>query len=131
MKSDIKLDESTVQDVSNHLTQIQHDTVNAGIRGIDEAAEILFNQAQMIVPRKTGALANSGKISYRDTAKQHEAIISYGDASTNPNTGRATSVYAVQKHEMPGPGSKWLEKTFLGGYDIFMQSLVNNISETL
>ena len=131
MNTMLILKESTVNNVTNKLNQVQDRVVDAGVRGLNEAAEELFNQAQLIVPRKTGALANSGKVTYTDNGKRYEAIISYGDDTLNPVSGRATSEYAVQKHESPGPGGKWLENTFLGGYDLFMQHMISNISNEL
>ena len=131
MSVGLTLKESTVNGVTTRLTRVQNNAIDAGVRGLNEAAEELFNQAQLIVPRKTGALANSGKVTYTEDSKHHEAIISYGDETVNPVSGRATSEYAVQKHESSGPGGKWLENTFLGGYDLFMQKMISNISEEL
>lgn len=131
MKMGIYIQESSVRDVTAELTRKQDNVLDAGHRGLTEAAEKLFEQAQAIVPRKTGALANSGKVTYEDRARGEVAIISYGDSSTNPVTGKATSQYAVAKHESPGPGSKWLETTMLGGYDLFMAALETHISHEL
>jgi hypothetical protein len=126
-----ELKSSTVNGVVTNLTQKQNNVLEAGHRGLSEAAEELFAQAQSIVPRKTGALAASGKVTYKDNTKSETAIISYGDATVNPITKKATSSYAVSRHESPGPGGKWLENTIMGGYDLFMGKLITHISEEL
>ena len=122
---------SSVNEVVTNLTRKKDNILDAGHRGLSEAAEELFTQAQSKVPRKTGALASSGKVTYKSTSKEEQAIISYGDATVNPVTGRATSLYAVEKHESPGPGGKWLENTMMGGYDLFMGKLITHISDEL
>lgn len=99
---------------------------------LTEAANTAFNQAQDKVPKVTGALAASGKVTSEDTPTVLRRTISYGDSTPNPRTGRATSSYATQVHEIyrsAHPNSyKWLELTVRQyGHEAYLQDLAANI----
>lgn len=100
------------------------------------AAETAFTQAQDRVPRVTGALASSGKISNQNTASLLRRTIGYGDSTPNPRTGKATSAYATQVHEIyraSHPNSyKWLELTVRQyGRESFLHTLAVNLRAAL
>lgn len=89
----------------------------AANEGLEIAARHAFDSAQARAPKVTGALVTSGKLTNRNSGELLRRIISYGDASKNPRTGRATSRYATRVHEVYSskhPDSyKWLEKALL------------------
>jgi hypothetical protein len=106
----------------------------AGITGVMEVAEKVFEVAQANTPTITGALKASGKITYMKDLMENDqfnAIINYGDSSMNPATGVPTSSYAVDRHERPSrsnpEGDKWLEKATMAHTEIFKSILVDKI----
>jgi hypothetical protein len=110
--------------------------VNAANNSITTAAETAFAQAQDRVPRVTGALASSGKISNQNTASLLRRTIGYGDSTPNPRTGKATSSYATQVHEIyraSHPNSyKWLELTVRQyGTESYLHDLALSIKAAL
>lgn len=110
--------------------------VNAADNSMTTAAETVFAQAQDRVPRVTGALASSGKISSQNTASFLRRTIGYGDSTPNPRTGRATSTYATQVHEIyraSHPNSyKWLELSVRQyGRDSYLHDLALNVRAAL
>lgn len=104
--------------------------ISAGKSALHETAESVFNKSQLDIPRKTGALAASGKIVYQDANNTSTAIIGYGDSSVNPKTGIPTSEYAVVKHEDPRNG-KWLENAMLDCTDLYRTKLHDKIGRAL
>ena len=110
--------------------------VNAADNSMTLAAETAFAQAQDRVPRVTGALASSGKISNQNTASLLRRTIGYGDSTPNPRTGKATSAYATQVHEIyraSQPNSyKWLELTVRQyGTESYLHDLALSIKAAL
>lgn len=110
--------------------------VNAADNSMTLAAETAFAQAQDRVPRVTGALASSGKISNQNTASLLRRTIGYGDSTPNPRTGKATSSYATQVHEIyraSHPNSyKWLELTVRQyGTESYLHDLALSIKAAL
>lgn len=104
--------------------------IYAGKQAVHETAAAIFAQSQLTIPRKTGALASSGKVVHRDTDKVATSIIGYGDSSVNPKTGLPTADYAVIKHEDPLNG-KWLENAVLNSSDLYRNKLREKISGAL
>lgn len=112
--------------------QVQHEAV----AGMNNAAEGLFSRSQAAVPRRTGALAQSGKITNVDRGNTMKRIISYGDDTRNPNTGLPTSKYALLVHEVYNAQSpnnyKWLERTVhQQGKEVFMAALTAHLRGVL
>ena len=95
----------------------------------------LFEEAQQKVPTATGALASSGNVSMQNSGDVYQRTIGYGTSVTNPVTGKATSSYAVDKHEQYNPQKpesyKWLEKTLLSNTDTFLQCMANAVASGL
>lgn len=127
MTLNIRVDPASVNNVVSNMTQRSNNVVESGKCGLSAAADIIFQDAQAKIPRKTGALANSGKITYRHTKYTSTAVISYGDDTCNPQTNQPTKSYAVERHESPREG-KWLENAILGGAEVFLSQLTREIS---
>ena len=127
----------SLQLTPNSVSSFQSSLLGAVLRvdsaagaGIDEAANQVFNLSQSRVPRVTGALANSGKITAQDQGLVHCRQISYGDSTANPRTGKSTASYAALVHEVYNvahPNSyKWLELSMLQfGQDGFITVLAD------
>jgi hypothetical protein len=103
---------------------------------MDLAVKTAFTRSQNRVPRVTGALASSGKISKQNTATTLRRTIGYGDSTKNPRTGKATSTYATQVHEIyrvTHPDSyKWLELTIRQyGSESYVSDLAANLRTLL
>ncbi len=118
------------------LTASTQRVITAAGNSMDMAIETAFAQAQDRVPRVTGALASSGKISRQDTAALIRRTIGYGDSTPNPRTGKATSTYATQVHEIyraSHPNSyKWLELTIRQyGRESYLHDLAANLRVAL
>lgn len=129
MKASLFLESSSVANVNNNLSSKRANIISGGKRGLAETAEMVFQSAQAVIPRGTGALASSGKITYESTSNTATATISYGDNTINPKTGKATSTYAVARHESPH-GGKWLENAILGGGELFVSNVATKISNS-
>lgn len=102
----------------------------AGKVATRETAEMIFNQSQLAIPRKTGALAASGKVVHQDTNSATTSVIGYGDSTVNPVTGVATADYAVAKHEATNNG-KWLENAMIEGAELYHSKLRERIGNAL
>lgn len=108
----------------------------AANNGLSVVADKAFNEAQVKVPRETGALASSGKISNQDTVGYLQRIISYGNSTINPRTGKPTSDYALYVHEVFDEAHpenyKWLETVVRDyGNSSFIQELASAIRAAL
>lgn len=130
MKAVLTLDQASVARVVSKMTDKKNAVIESGKQGLATAAEQIFQDSQAHVPIGTGALLNSGKVTYRNTTHTATATISYGDGSRNPNTNKPTSLYAVARHESPN-GGKWLENAILGGSEMFIETLSTEISSKL
>ena len=106
------------------------DAIQAGKEVVHDTAKLVFAESQIRIPRKTGALANSGKYIHQDTSTKAESVIGYGDSSTNPVKGKTTASYAVKQHESPRKG-KWLENALLDCSSIYKVELITKISRAL
>lgn len=126
----LQVDTASFSRVTAKLHQKKGLAIGAGKAAVHQTAEAIFANAQMHIPRKTGALAASGKVSHQDTAQAAISVIGYGDSSTNPNTGIPTADYAVTKHEDPRNG-KWLENAVIEAADIYRSTLEEKISQAL
>ena len=95
----------------------------------------LFEEAQQKVPTVTGALAASSHVTIQNDGDNYKRTIGYGTSVSNPKTGKATSSYAVDRHERYNPEKpesyKWLENTMLNNTDVFLRGIVKAISEGL
>ena len=125
-----QVDTASFSRLTAKLRQKKNLAIIAGKSVVHETAEAVFNKSQIDIPRKTGALAASGKVAYQDTNQSSTAIIGYGDSSVNPKTGIPTSEYAVAKHEDPRNG-KWLENAVLDCSDLYRNNLRDKIGKAL
>lgn len=116
--------------LTSQLHRKKVDAIQAGKEVVHDTAELVFAESQIRIPRKTGALADSGKYRHQDTSTKAESVIGYGDSSTNPVMGKTTAAYAVEKHEAPHNG-KWLENALLDCSSIYREELINKISRVL
>ena len=126
----LQVDSASFSRVTGKLHQKKGLAIGAGKAAVHQTAEQIFANAQMVIPRKTGALAASGKVVHQDTAQAAISVIGYGDSSTNPRTGIPTADYAVQKHEDPRNG-KWLENAILQSGELYRNNLRDKISQAL
>lgn len=136
MKSGIDLSPASVQSFVASLQGAAMRVTDASLSGMDSAASRLYERTQASVPRVTGALASSGKVSNQDSGSVLHRIIGYGDKTTNPRTGRATEDYAVRVHEIFHPAHpnsfKWLERTVQQyGSEAFIRELATAIRRAL
>lgn len=98
----------------------------AANQGLQEAAEILLEEANKTVPHDTGALERSGKVSINPASL--ESAVSYGDRGPSRK-------YAVRAHEHPewkfkkGRRGKWLELTMKEQADRLIQIIAKNINK--
>lgn len=125
-----QVDTASFSRLTAKLRQKKNLAIIAGKSAVHETAEAVFNKSQIDIPRKTGALAASGKVAYQDNNQSSTAIIGYGDSSVNPKTGIPTSEYAVAKHEDPRNG-KWLENAVLDCSDLYRNNLRDKIGKAL
>lgn len=130
MKAALLVDTASFARLTAKLHLKKNVTIMAGKNAVHETANTIFAQAQATIPRKTGALADSGKVVYQDTNTAAIAVIGYGDETVNPKTGLPTADYAVIKHEDPRNG-KWLENAMLDCGDLYRNNLQSKISEAL
>lgn len=131
----ISLDSNSLYAVTQNLrnkTQEVRVEVNSEM---EQLVMHLFEEAQQKVPTVTGALASSGNVSMQNSGDVYQRTIGYGTSVTNPVTGKATSSYAVDKHEQYNPQKpesyKWLEKTLLSNTDTFLQRMANAVASGL
>lgn len=130
MTVNFQVDTASFSRLTAKLRMKKNLAISAGKSAVHDTAEAIFTQSQIDIPRKTGALAASGKIAYQDTNQSSMAIIGYGDSSVNPKTGVPTSEYAVAKHEDPRNG-KWLENAVLNCTDLYRNNLRTEIGKAL
>lgn len=133
MSVKITLDASSLSHVTNKLQQKEVEVRMSGRNAVAEAAELIFAKAQAKVPRRTGALADSGKITNTTTRPDIiKSTISYGDATINPKTREATRDYAVMRHEQPdNPGYKWLENAMIDSMEQYQATIARRLSKVL
>lgn len=67
----------------------------AGEVAVEEAAHLVLEESQRLVPVDTGALKASGRV----TRDGLEAVISYGAEDGAGRNGQDTAAYAVPQHE--------------------------------
>lgn len=130
MKVNFVPDTASFSRLTAKLHRKKDEAIYAGKLATRETAEVIFNQSQINIPRKTGALAASGKVEHQDTNSAAVSVIGYGDSSTNSITGRTTADYAVAKHEDPRSG-KWLENAVLECSDLYRINLRERIGRAL
>lgn len=130
MKVNFQTDTASFARLTAKLRQKKNLTIDAGKTAVHETANAVFAKSQRAIPRKTGALAASGKVVHQDTGTAATSIIGYGDSSINPATGLPTSSYAVAKHEAPRNG-KWLENAMLDSSDLYRETLESRIRKAL
>lgn len=130
MRVNFQPDMASFSKLTAKLNQKKKFTISAGTAAVHETAQEIFSISQSNIPRKTGALAASGKVVYQDSSQASTAIIGYGDSSVNPQTGIPTSEYAVAKHEDPLNG-KWLENAVLDCSDLYRSKLREKIGKSL
>jgi hypothetical protein len=130
MNVKLEVDTASFSRLTAKLHRKKDFAIYAGKTAVRETAEEIFSQSQIRIPRKTGALAASGKVVHQDNAQTAISVIGYGDSSTNPITGVTTATYAVAKHEDPRNG-KWLENAVLDCSELYHTNLQDKISRAL
>lgn len=130
MRVSFVVDTTSFSKVTAKLHRKKNDAIAAGKKAVHDTAELVFAESQIRIPKKTGALAQSGKVDHQDTNTAAISVIGYGDSSTNPVTGRTTASYAVEKHESPRNG-KWLENSLLDCSTIYKEELQTQITRAL
>ena len=130
MKASFDINTASFSLVTAKLHRKKNDAIFAGKKVVHDTAELVFAESQIRIPRKTGALARSGKVVNQDTNYTAISIIGYGDSSINPATGKTTASYAVEQHESPHNG-KWLENSILDCAPIYKEELHTQISRAL
>lgn len=125
-----QVDTASFSRLTGKLHQKKKFAISAGQSAVHETAEMIFSKSQLHIPRKTGALAASGKVVHQDANQSATAVIGYGDSSVNPITGIRTADYAVAKHEDPRNG-KWLENAVLECSELYRDTLKDKISRAL
>lgn len=118
------------------LREAEARVVMVAQEGMNNAAQQFYDQTQTSVPKVTGALSSSGKVSSQNSGAVLERTIGYGGSNVNPRTRRPTSSYALQVHEIYNgahPNSyKWLERTLYDfGNETFLRSLAASIGSVL
>jgi len=105
--------------VTWRFTPPKHDALPivraAAEAAVDQAAHLIFDESQRLVPVDTGALKASGKVTHDGLA----ATISYGQEDQAGRGGRDTAVYAPIVHERmdvhhPNGQAKYLETAMHG-----------------
>lgn len=131
MSNEITLNPGSVEYFTRTMNEVKSKVYNASYQGVNEAAQLIFNRAQQGVPIQEGALYASGKVTMENNSNNIEAIISYGDITVNTLTGKTTASYAVERHEQPGAGSKWLENAILNSPADYLNILATKIAESM
>lgn len=130
MKVTWQVDTASFARLTAKLRQKKNLAISAGKSAVHETANTIFTRSQLAIPRKTGALAASGKVVSQDTNQLAVSVIGYGDTSVNPQTGIPTADYAVTKHEDPRNG-KWLENAVLECSSLYLNNLKDKIGKAL
>lgn len=89
---------------------------------VSEAVTNVLLDSQERMPVKTGALRDSGKTEVKQEGYTIAGYVGFGDSSLNPDTGRTTASYAVEKHEDPENG-KFLENAVYDAAESFVENL--------
>ena len=124
----LAIEQTSVTSTINNLKSKEQEIIQAGYVGLHNAANIIFANSQATMPKRTGALSASGKVTMLNAGAFSEATISYGDQTRNTTTGKTTASYAVEKHEDPVNG-KWLEHAILNGSELFINTIQAEISK--
>lgn len=136
MKASLKLTPASITSFKQSLTATTLRVTDAADASLGNAASRAFAAAQSRTPRVTGALAASGQLSSSNSGNLLRRTISYGDSTTNPRTGIATSEYAARVHEVFHPehpnSYKWLEYSIRDyGKEEFMANLAASLRAIL
>lgn len=136
MKVSMKITAASMSSFKKSLLATTQRVSLAADRGMEQTAAQAFKQTQARVPRETGAMANSGKITKQSSSSLLKRTIGYGDSTPNPRTGVATAEYTPLVHEVFNPDHpnsyKWMEQTIRSyGRDSFMHDLAASIRSTL
>ena len=136
MKVSMKITSSSQSSFRRGLLEATQRVSSAASVGMERTAAQAFKQVQSRVPRVTGALASSGKVTDQSSLNLLKRTIGYGDSTPNPRTGVATSEYAALVHEVYNPehpsSYKWLEQAIRSyGRDSFMHELATSIRSAL
>lgn len=136
MKISMKITASSQSSFKRALLATTQRVSSAASIGMERTAAQAYQLTQASVPRVTGALAASGKITEQSSFNQLRRTIGYGDSTPNPRTGVATANYAPIVHEVFNPqhpnSYKWLERTIRTyGRESFMHELATSIRSAL
>ena len=120
----IFLETGSASKFTSKLHQKQRLTIAAGKEAVYEAAQLVYEDSQNNVPQVTGALWASGTLSKDDRNNVGRSIISYGDSTTNPTSGKTTASYAVDVEE----NHKFLENALLNNVTQVGEILRNRLA---
>lgn len=110
------------QEVINNLHNKEAEAIAQAQDVVAEAASAVLTQTQEVMPVQTGALRDSGKTETKQEGTVIVGYVGFGDSSVNPQTGRTTASYAVERHEDPRNG-KFLENTLYDAAETFVENL--------
>lgn len=134
MKVELVIDQKSVSHIIGNLQRKAELVRGAAKQAVDNTTEKVFQQAQELVPVRTGALKDSGKTSSVGTPDNPTGVISYGD-DTIGHEGRPTSSYAISRHEMRSKlhpeAYKWLERTLLASDEDFREEALRLLSQAI
>lgn len=102
--------------------------IAASQQAVAQAANTVLTRTQFVMPVKTGALRASGECAVDMENLKIVGSVGFGNTSLNPNTGRTTASYAVEKHEDPRNG-KFLENTLQDYAEEFLDTLAEALQK--
>ena len=119
---------TNAETVIRNLQKKEAEAIAQAQEAVAQASQEVLIETQTIMPVVTGALRDSGKTATEVEGQKVIGYVGFGDASRNPNSGRTTASYAVEKHEALEHG-KWLENTVYNHADIFIEDLVKALQK--
>ena len=119
---------ANTETVVRNLQKKEAEAIVQAQEAVAQASQEVLTDTQAIMPVVTGALRDSGKTAIEVEGQRIVGYIGFGDSSRNPNSGKTTASYAVEKHEASERG-KWLENTVYDHADIFMEDLAKALQK--
>lgn len=129
----MKLQGASVSQLVNGMRRAVYEVGKVSRQTVAEVSREIYDDAQERVPKATGALWASARLTDTSEGTKAEAVISYGDYTVNPNTGKPTADYAEDRHENPlrtgDKGYKWLENASLDHASAFHERAQANFKQ--
>nr|DAX58169.1 MAG TPA: hypothetical protein [Caudoviricetes sp.] len=114
---------SMVSSLRTNKKEILH----AGLNGVRKGIEAIYVDSQKSVPVKTGALKSSGSYNTQIEDYVVTGIVSYGNDTLNPATGKPTKDYAIDVEET----HKFLANTFIDNSSSCMEIIQEEIKSVI